>query len=352
METRLLSSHRENECVTNLQGFYNLVSMAETRAQKSTSTEQLDFLSLLSDIAPHSLSSDPRDSIYAFIGLIEDEDVKIEPDYQLDMIEVRVGFAESFIEGKRNLDILAFCPRMGDDTRIGYHTWAPDWARPESAISLSPPNVTALFAASGTREHHWITHSNVITYSLGVKGRIIAEIEYVGPLIRSDDHWTDRDVCKFLQLHTLSSWARSVSPSGVGMDRLLGVAVADGVLLRDNMEKGTQRLLSDSEILDLAEFYRLLSASPKSQHRSDPRLQKLQDLSRIALNRRFFVTDSDLKIGLGSAFVVPGDKVCILYGSKTPVVLRTFNPFITNATWYKFVGQYYLEDSMHGEAMY
>lgn len=184
-------------------------------------------------------------------------------------------------------------------------------------------------------------------HSLGVKGKMVAEIEYVGPLIQSDDHWTDRDVCKFLRLHTLPSWARSVSLGGCGMDRLLRVAVADGVLLRETMERGTQRLLSGSEIIDLAEFYRLLSASPKSQHRSDPRLQKLQDLSRIALNRRFFVTDSDLKISLGSAFVVPGDKVCILHGSTTPVVLRKL---ILNG--YEFVGQCYLEDSMHGEVMY
>ena len=49
--------------------------------------------------------------------------------------------------------------------------------------------------------------------------------------------------------------------------------------------------------------------------------------------------------GFACKTVVPNDLVCIILGSRTPVVLRR------SGGNFVFVGQCYLEDAMHGEAV-
>jgi hypothetical protein len=55
-----------------------------------------------------------------------------------------------------------------------------------------------------------------------------------------------------------------------------------------------------------------------------------------------------LTFGLGFFYILPGDVVCILYGSSVPFVLRPVESK-TGEKLYKAVGQCYLDGWMYGD---
>lgn len=140
--------------------------------------------------------------------------------------------------------------------------------------------------------------------------------------------------------------------------RLVKTILAEGVLVRESTTQHTNReelLLTDQELLEVAELWvRLKPLSSMfwrdkleaSEHANSPLAVRLQDLSRIAIGRDLFMTDTS-KLGLGDWSVRPGDEVWILHGSRTPVILRR-----TGHGSYNFLRQCYLEDAMHGEVMH
>ncbi|KIN03036.1 hypothetical protein OIDMADRAFT_144134 [Oidiodendron maius Zn] len=61
-------------------------------------------------------------------------------------------------------------------------------------------------------------------------------------------------------------------------------------------------------------------------------------------NKRFFCTQNGA-FGIGPRAAQAGDHIVLLYGSNAPCVLRTKGPY------YQFVGECYLHQHMHGEAI-
>lgn len=143
-------SYLEPKSIATLPGFRSLAVMASTRKIVTATGVVPDILALLSDIVPHSVASESVDALFAFFGLMGDKGVKFEPNYQLSIEEKLVKFALAFIEGKGNLDILAFANRSGD-TRGA--TWAPDWRRIKASIPLTVPSVQNQFDASSNLRH-------------------------------------------------------------------------------------------------------------------------------------------------------------------------------------------------------
>lgn len=84
--------------------------------------------SLLSLIR-HAKSTDPRDKVYGFLGLLEDKIVaRITPDYDLTVLDVYTEFAISLFRSNQSLAIiLVWCnPCLKDH----WPSWVPDWREP------------------------------------------------------------------------------------------------------------------------------------------------------------------------------------------------------------------------------
>ncbi|KAM0322533.1 hypothetical protein ACHAQA_009380 [Verticillium albo-atrum] len=90
---------------------------------------ELDMLYLLRS---HALNStDPRDRIFALLGLVAPEERRITPDYQMSIARVYTAFWEGEIRRAERLDMLA-CGGMGqslEEADIGLPSWVPDFRR-------------------------------------------------------------------------------------------------------------------------------------------------------------------------------------------------------------------------------
>ncbi|KAH8682834.1 hypothetical protein BGZ60DRAFT_368391 [Tricladium varicosporioides] len=68
-------------------------------------------------------------------------------------------------------------------------------------------------------------------------------------------------------------------------------------------------------------------------------------IAGYARNRREFVS-SNGRLGIGSTYVQPGDKIAILPGANIPFVLRE-----REAGGWRLIGEAYIDSIMHGEAV-
>lgn len=75
-----------------------------------------------------------------------------------------------------------------------------------------------------------------------------------------------------------------------------------------------------------------------------------QVLQINATARKFVVTDSGF-IGFAPATSGKGDVIALLYGGKTPFVLRTTSKSSQMEARYNLIGDSYIDGIMHGEAV-
>jgi hypothetical protein len=106
-------------------------------------------------------STDPRDKIYAWMGLVNEKDVAIQPDYEATTAQVYAGLVKSMMEQIGSLTLISFAgPPLREATPPidGLPSWAPDlrkgtigaagqvpyWLRPKSFKASS------IFSAVGS----------------------------------------------------------------------------------------------------------------------------------------------------------------------------------------------------------
>jgi hypothetical protein len=358
IETNSLTLSVAGDCVTTSPGFLQLYAMAEARSQKILHGKPRDFWKLLSEIAPNSFSSEDKDIVYAFLGLLEDPGIDVQPNYEMTLCEVLMKTARSFAEGKQNLDVLGFVARDGSNESIleGVPTWAPDWRQHERVIPFTS-TLNSLYDACAERLHTQtkMDREDSLRPELTVRGEVISEVKDIKfeSAFTSSEHWTTRDLIKFLCLDDIIVQLPLVNSDLFQrpayriryIARVLRVILADGILLFNGV--GTAGYepdikLSNKQLWALAEAYVLLEQGMAVQ---SGQIRALRNLSRIAMNRRLFV-GSEGNFGLAHDGVESGDLVAILHGSKTPVILRK-----TEEGRYQTLGQCYFEGVMYGEAV-
>jgi hypothetical protein len=73
------------------------------------------------------------------------------------------------------------------------------------------------------------------------------------------------------------------------------------------------------------------------------RATRLRDHARVAWGRQLIVS-RDWRLGLAHITAHEGDVICIVHGSKVPLVLRRLQ-----SGRYRLIGQCYFESAMRGE---
>jgi hypothetical protein len=354
------------ECVTTTQGFHQLYAMVQHQTDRNIFGRSPDFWQLLSETAPNSHCSDNRDSLYSLLGFLDDESIKIQPNYRTDRHDVFIDAARCFIEGKLNLDILSFVPRSNREIskEEGIPSWVPDWSKTGDVLPFISLTASSPFKAAMGRPHYELTQHRtfrpirLLLNRLKVKGKIIdmvsdAKIEpFADPT-----HWIGRHLHEYLRVDEIISylqqWSSSVPEEAhYSRERILKVLLADGALLHETPEFSQGVYLTDAELAELTLAYRHFDSpdpfdSSRFQIASYARnVHTIRSLSRIALGRRLFAGENG-RLGLAHHSVENGDLICILHGSKTPVILRP-----RGDGWYETKGQCYFEDAMHSEALY
>lgn len=331
------------------------------RPEKSNGKEAICFYHTLSILTPRCKTSIPHDIIFAFLGLQDSSKVQILPDYNMDWNKVPELVTKSIIKASNSLDLLGVLHRRGDDTTRWFDlpSWVPDWSRRLEAEPMVFPRSWMYFNSASSRIHKGTSAHGIQSTHLVATGKIVNEVMHkiaftqdVGKYGASRRYW---NVCSTLNLlHQYNQMALlwSKARRQPSEDRLLKTLLADGSFtlsqaLRTQCSDG----LSTSYITELLETYHLLERFSKKQWRHMPstktdvgrRAAQLCDHARVAWGRRLIVS-SDWRLGLVHESACEGDVICIIHGSKVPLVLRRLQ-----SGHYRLIGQCYFESAMRGE---
>ena len=163
----------------------------------------IPFTWLLSTVSPLLQTTDPKDSVYAFLGLQHLGDGSgsgsIEPEYGASYEQTLVTTATSIIRESLSLGILAYCDREKSDERLlkPLPSWVPEWKAPVTTPLLIR-STTGFHHAS--QYHSWLESKNPL--ELRVRVIRIDTISTVFALEFSyqSANWRDEDLERYLAL--------------------------------------------------------------------------------------------------------------------------------------------------------
>jgi hypothetical protein len=345
IEIKYLKLWREGNCVSLASGYDHLYAMARLRRNLSRGVKEQNFWELLSNIAPTSNCSIPVDIMYAFLGLLDDGAIQLEPDYSYTDTQVFIATARAVIVGRKSLDIFGFLEREEGNRAHKAISWVPQWRDFATVVPLWSPSKPSPFDAAKGRPFDGC-ENGLLSRLLSVKGAIIDMVVAVASPFVSTEHWSRRPPVVFLNLAKIGE--ELTDTTGKSFEhcrdkrRLLRVALADGLLELDQAKDPTAEQPTSSEIItQLLSAYEALERSVVVVATEE---RHLCYLARIAFNRRICVTEKG-RLALAPLATKVGDAFAVLHGSKVPLVLRQQRGDST----YAAIGQAYCEGVMYGE---
>lgn len=354
-----------------------------------------------------ALSTDPRDKIFAVLNLAYDGAKIIpNPDYSMSIAEVYKQLAVSLIKKSGRLDILSLAnlPVYPQQLDISVPSWVPDWTfRVTSTVNSRIAAVRAVWAdrfypprqgpksyISPYKEAYLSNYKAVTTFSddnntLTSRGFIVDTIDGLarcsdgGQLSISNPklHQSKSRKRRYSGIDAINAICQSLltnrPPPTIQLqlaDPESGISEPLSLFLRQCRELSKELIIathkSASKPFTFKDWYRnnhglIVAGRTISQWVNDHSLNGLDSIpasrsSPDALDFfdftlpshpqswRFFTTMSGYA-GLGPYPCQPGDKVVIIFGCASPLVLRPVG------SHYELVGECYVHGIMHGEAM-
>jgi hypothetical protein len=321
-------------------------------------------------------STDPRDKLYALLGISDSDAVSWEsPDYTIQVSRLFIQYTkQELISG--SLAHLSATNYIDDTTQVVLPTWVPDWSRPVEHIPFEALGMS--LNAGGTRVPRLSFSSN--NDLLIIMGKRVSSVDRLGT-IRYSELTT---LCT-----TLSTTLSTPTPTAIDVARLK-LSVTQWLLdwLADCHKTAfgdefspTQEMLNsksyrrfckaichtgdlESEsplvktIVDrLDRLYLLLSRSLELQSSARPLVNEdeseiqstIFDLDRYFApfaNYRYLCSDDSGRLAWVPRRARAGDVFCVFHGAKVPHLLR----LVPNGQ-YEMIGACYLQDCMDGEVI-
>lgn len=331
-----------------------VMAALQLRASKST-----PLISLL-DQYRRKDSTDPRDKVFALLGIAGSKDVSslsCKVDYNMTVVEVYTNLASSYIQRDDNLDILSYT-QCGPGIP-GLPSWVPDWtSREDMPINFRVPN------CSGIRFDHHAGGDNGCGTSIYVNGKtltsqgvLLDQITRISGLI--DKAW-GIGCCNAHAGETIAELKErgSYVAGGTAMDAFFMTQLAGCPKLQYDIMKGRfqelweeakkhtpKKTIQGSVTVSTAEGsqQQRINLIPIDD-RETGEVESLLSSSLQYTKRRRFAMTSRGYYGLVPAKATPGDEIAILKGANYPFVLRA-----QGQSW-KLVGECYVHGVMNGEA--
>ncbi|KAH8585865.1 heterokaryon incompatibility protein-domain-containing protein [Bisporella sp. PMI_857] len=296
------------------------------------------FEDFISYVVPHIKTSNPRDCIYAFLGLNDDPFVRIQPDYRYSTEEVFASATNAIIQGSQRLDILDILCRQGDGDGVRPFfrrspSWVPDFRADEhltrflkSTASILPSEHGRMYPHAGACDLAvLITHGRVLD-------RIHCRIEpRVAPGHYDGNHF---DFLQMVNLAGLAWEASSRNYPKPTKDSVFAAVLAQGhfkmdiarslfakaqegnVNIPDLLSSVVNHLLyGDQERLELRTPNQTITESSRTL------LKEALDAIKFAAQKRFLYVTVEGRLALGCTLEV-NDYICLLHGCSNPVALR------------------------------
>jgi hypothetical protein len=268
------------------------------------SEDSISFDAILSTLVPDTLTTEPVDRIYAFLGLNRRSQIVLEPNYRATLPEVLLDTAVAIIQGTQSLDILHFVSRMGS-CRFGLPSWVPDFTRPEQCTPISS------YRFSEERTHTFVPQFATARAGLIAKGKQLDQVFMISNSSTAElcDDWLKGELD-----FVINAWSclkkQYPAPTLHGYIIVM-CAHAYGEYGREYGTRGRQEPLASLVVDWISGAFKRFSCS------EDP----IYNLSRVAYKRHMIVTTLG-RLGLVTKGTRPGDEICLLKGCLAPVVLR------------------------------
>ncbi|KAM3506496.1 hypothetical protein MY11210_007537 [Beauveria gryllotalpidicola] len=264
--------------------------------------------------------TDPRDRIYAFLGLVSmdaegsDSAWKLQPNYEQDFLQVYKDFAVEYVVKKRSVELLDYVQHTEHTLDAGLPSWTPRWdTQLEGRSRLHFPYEPAL-----TDRGSAIHRPSVAGTKLHVRAVVLDSVVYVsdvfGPHISLDDIAKVWDACVRID-------APTPYPPLCRLHAFIETLLGNPLLTNAEDARRSQAayLLQLHQRTDEVEAidtrYWEATAQGGDEHSYHSSLQWSLNGKRIFLTRRGY---------FGHAYAVAqGDQCGIVFGCKAPCILRS-----------------------------
>ena len=333
-------------------GAYNASYVYYLTMESKTANRFHPFLSVVVS-AWNSQASDPRDKIYAMLGLPNSDsdpdkgELFLEPDYTLTTGEVYTAFARRVLEKERTLRLFS-AVQHHPYASITTPSWVPQW-RPSTTEPLVP-----IGSVTNRMPDYSLPDQSIFTVDqdlLTLRGRTLGRI--IGDSVIIPPHQQAVNISSQYLENLMVSIENILAVQDMRLDlpRLK--------VLCWTLTVGRGNDLWASHVNHWDTFQVLWLEARKAFAAGDWRLigqygesmdeygnEMLQPaihnfLGSATHGRRVFVTSKGL-IGLGPAALQPEDVVVVLFGGFTPFVLRKVEDY------YLLVGECYVHGKMDG----
>jgi hypothetical protein len=301
------------------------------------------------------LSTDPKDKVYALVGLAGFK--HIPTNYTLSIYEAFVNTACSLITATKNLDLI--CVSQNDDNKYGLPSWVPDWERRNVYPNhrVMGLHIRRAFKAAGDT-------SAVCSFSedrkvLTARGYIVDKIDNVTKPFCMEGNDNQAKT-----MHTLRAfiewWTLYTTTTNRSFDArdLFRRTMCGGEWHAEYDKHHDQRLeIFCSLIQQIKEFQPLGTAlSELARLPLDEIPESIEEkyaavsAAGLRMHSKCFATSQwGEQVSFAPRATMTGDFICILLGCNYPVVLRRFGERREHR--YMLIGEVYVDWMMRGEWM-
>jgi hypothetical protein len=282
-------------------------------------------------ISRGSKATDPRDMVYAVLGMADPEVYRLTPDYRSSVREVYVAAAKAALLGRdrHSIKLLNVC--QNPERRNTLPSWTPNLTENWTTF---PFETNDIFRGIGGT----VPTIKFEGESLFIKGFHTDEIECISDVVKSDDDnarldailvkWkaTVSDASKNKKLsyqdkHIIDAGLLGMKPERAWIEVLSLMADSASDLLYNDQGQITNEAeptkLLDSPNIRLAEAY--IGLEPEQAPRSQRRLRAT--MRKYCVGRRLFSSKKGT-IGLAPGDAMVGDSIAVFLGADFPHVLR------------------------------
>lgn len=299
-------------------------------------------------------STDPKDKVYALVGISSSRDTFGDIDYSQSMREVYSHAARHMISTSKELDVI--CIKQHNLEQFDLPTWVPDWTRPPHS---SGPTLVGLrhheppFSAAGGS----IAETSFLEdgYVLKTSALVVGHIKHLAVPLKKNG--PPGDVTSVLDAFN-NWWETFVSSRGDSRESRISFAKC---ISCENWTTDDE----NSEYEKLQAIFDFTSSGRASKYTFQPEPEPGEEDTRSArpatpvdekaqvatilsasltMNRRTLFISDDI-VGLAPWDAKPEDIVCVLPGCRFPVVLRKLKTHVI------LIGEAYVGGYMHGKAM-
>jgi hypothetical protein len=301
----------------------------------------------------HTEATDPRDKIYALLGLVNDP-IGVVVDYTKSVAETYAGVAIALINSSANLDILCQCPwelrHSNPDLPLleGLPSWAPDFRNNQ--------NGKFLFAQRGiysAGRPNCSVPCVVERSTISLKGHCLGHLQASkGP--------TTSDLEEYQ--HNTHTFVRDYAYSNLITDESGKIIPHTHHTSEDQLQAFWRTLVADCKgypqerltSLDIARDYTavrdLVDNPAESRNKFDITSPRMVYRLLYMEGWRFYTSDNGLFV-LAQPSALAGDVIAILDGAKTPMVLRPTGKYADGNETYVPICGAYVHGFMNGEAL-